>query len=201
MNDYSVAISELVSFSLLKYYRDSLVIESAISVAELDNDDLTKYDCIISTVHIPQKVPIPVIRISPMVVDKDLDRLNAYLHLNAIKPIKDFIQKDRIYNISVTNKEQILKQMCAKEKILKKERKLIPGFELKQQLAIHYMICPGQKSEISIYNLSKSVVWKHQLVKTVFFLKLGEDSEAMIESFTYFLGKEHDYEFLENLFD
>lgn len=74
------------------------------------------------------------------------------------------------------------------------------GFETSLQTVIHYMPIYNQKSSINAYLLSKPIVWKNKLVKIIFVLKLGIDSEQLLQSLQeFFFQKECMDTFLNNM--
>lgn len=182
VNDYSVAISELLSFSILKKYRDLLVIENTISVSELHSYDLTHYDCLITTVPIPSQFKIPVMRVHPIVSDRDLETLQVFLENDRQYSLRDYLSKNHIFHLSLETREEV----C--EYIYKQENES-QEFELNNQILIQYVSIFQQKSEISIYNLSKAILWKNKFIKIILVLKIGQNNEHMIESLQRFLSQ------------
>lgn len=184
VNEYNVALGEFLNFSILKKYRDSLVIEKTIAAGELDNYKLEKYDYIITTVPITKKLPIPVIQIQPIMTQSDFRLLKSYFRRNDLIHLKYFLKKSHIFIEDLESKKEILNYLMKKEQICKdlyEDDKLL-GFETNLQIAIYYIPVVGKKSTISVYSLKKAVVWDNKLIKNIFVLKLGYDSESVLES-------------------
>lgn len=177
VNDYSIATSELISFTILKHYRDSLTIENSIAVSELNNYDLTNYDCLISTVLLPDNINIPVLRINPIINDQDLKKLRLFLkedrHL-----LTDYLNKQDIHLIEITSKQQfyqIINQNSNQE------------FELSNHVLIKYSYKPRLANKTQIYCLTRPILWKSKYIKTIILLNIYNHHEYMIESLQKFL--------------
>ncbi|MEG0275725.1 MAG: transcription antiterminator [Coprobacillus sp.] len=199
VNDFSVATSELLSFSILRKYKDKLVIENTISVSEIKSYDLSKYDFLITTVPIYQELQIPIIKINPIISNKNLDLLKRQLDNHNQNLLIDYIKKDDIVDIDGDSSEQILERIYQRESISYDDfYHLSPlnGFELSNQIAIHYVKANKDKSSLSIYSLPKQVIWKNKFVKIVLLLKIGNDSERMLDSLSTFLSKSKNIDIL-----
>lgn len=187
VNDYSIATSELLSFTLLKNYRDSLTIENSIAASELDNYDLTNFDCLISTVPISPKIKIPIIRINPIINDQDLKKLRLFLK-DTNHSITDYIFKENIHFIKIETRQefyQIINQSVTYQEI-----------EMNNHIVILYTSKPHYSSALEIYCLNKPILWKSKYIKAIILLNIGDDNEYMIESLQKFLSFSKNIEFL-----
>ena len=203
INEYNVAMSELLSFSILKRYKDSLVIEKTISAGELSKYHLESYDYIITTVPLDESLDIPVIRIHPIITTHDFEVLNKYFRqINEYK-LSDFLKKEDTYFIDCETKDDVISYIFEHESVSFEtfyHTNPLIGFETSLQTVIHYMPIYNQKSSINAYLLSKPIVWKNKLVKIIFVLKLGIDSEQLLQSLQeFFFQKECMDTFLNNM--
>lgn len=181
VNDYSVAISELLNFSILKKYRDSLIIENTISASELHNYDLSQYDCLLTTVPIPTYLKIPVIRVNPIMTEKDLQVLQTFLQNDIQYSLNDYMKKDYIHCLSLETREDVYQYIY--------QQKHIPQeFELNHQILIQYIPVYQRQSQIFVYSLNKAILWKNKFVKVIFVLEIGYENEYMVESLQRFLS-------------
>lgn len=188
VNDYSIAISELLSFSILKTYRDLLVIENTISASELDNYNLLDYDCLITTVPIITQSHIPIIKVNPISTEKDLEILKEYLHFHIPYSLKDFIKSEDIYYINVESKEEVYGYIYHQEKEIQE-------IELSHQILIHY-VRDNDNSHIVIYVLNKPILWKNKFIKVIIVLYIHMHSEEMIECIQRFLSDQRNIDML-----
>ena len=199
VNEYSVALSELLNFSILKKYKDSLIIEKTIAAGELSNYKLENYDYIITTVPIYQELPIPVIRIDPIITNKDFETLKKYFNRSHFIDLKNYIEYNHIYLKDATSKIEFIDIMYKEEKIKYDDfyhTSPLLGFETNQQIAIYYVPLYNKKSSMSVYLLKKPILWDTKLVKTVFLLNLGLESEKLLEGLQFFLSNDKNIEYL-----
>ena len=155
VNEYSVALSELLNFSILKKYKDSLIIEKTIAAGELSNYKLENYDYIITTVPIYQELPIPVIRIDPIITNKDFETLKKYFNRSHFIDLKNYIEYNHIYLKDATSKIEFIDIMYKEEKIKYDDfyhTSPLLGFETNQQIAIYYVPLYNKKSSMSVTN-------------------------------------------------
>ena len=196
VNDYNVASSELLSFLILRKYNDRLVIENSISVSALNGYDLSKYDFLITTVPISIDIQIPLIKINPIMTKKDLSLLKEHIENQQKVSLKDYLSQDDMHGLKAESAEQVFKQIVVNECLNKNMSQslfshILPlkGFELNNQIAIHYILNSCQKSHLSVYVLDKPIVWKNKFVKVIIILIIGINSEDMIESVQHLLSQ------------
>lgn len=187
VNDYSIATSELLSFTILKNYRDSLTIENSIAASELNNYDLSGFDCLISTVPVSLKNDIPIIRINPIITDQDLKKLRLFLK-DTNYSIIDYISKENIKFIDIETRQQFYQMI--------NQNSDYQEFELNNHIVIQYASKLYYPSNLEIYCLNKPILWKSKYIKTIISLNIGDDNEYMIESLQKFLSFSKNIEFL-----
>lgn len=179
VNDYSIAISELLSFSILKTYRDLLVIENTISASELDNYNLLDYDYLITTVPIVTQSHIPIIKVNPISTEKDLEILKEYLQYDIQYSLIDFIKAEDVHYINIQSKDEVYYHIYHQEREIQE-------IELSHQIMIHY-VQDDLNSRIAIYVFNKAILWKNKFIKVIIVLYIHTHSEEMIECVQRFL--------------
>lgn len=198
VNDYSVAASELLSFSILKKYNQSLVIEHTIYTNELQNYALDQYDYILSTVAIKQEVPIPIIRIQPIVSNEHLDALKPYFEQTLPHRLYEYLNAKNLYcEMDQEDPQSVFQFLYQREQ---KQNRMceedfyhidpLLGFELSNQLAIHYIITTRKHCEITLLSLKRPIIWKNKMVKVVLLLHIGLQSAEMsdmMDALHYFM--------------
>lgn len=191
VNDYSVATSELLSFSILKTYRDLLVIENTISVSELSNYKLSDYDCLITTVPIMPQMIIPVIRVNPISTEKDLEALKIYFQHDIQYSLKDFISAKDIHFIHIQSREEVYQIISHHN---------ISEIELSNQIIILYLRDRNQ-SHMAVYLLKKAILWKNKFVKVIIVFYIHNHSEEMVECLQRFLSYQKNVDSLVQMYD
>ena len=157
----------------------------------------------ITTVPLDESLDIPVIHIHPIITTHDFEVLNKYFRqINEYK-LSDFLKKEDTYFIDCETKDDVISYIFEHESVSFEtfyHTNPLIGFETSLQTVIHYMPIYNQKSSINAYLLSKPIVWKNKLVKIIFVLKLGIDSEQLLQSLQeFFFQKECMDTFLNNM--
>lgn len=174
VNDYSVAISELLNFSILKKYRDQLVIENTISASELYSYDLSHYDYLITTTPIILESAVPIIKVNPISTDRDLDVLQKYLQKNIHYGLCDFLSENDVYEINASSREYVYE-------LLNKSYSDVREIELQNQIVILFMPRYSDESKVSVILLRKAILWKNCFVKIIIVFEIGSHNEDMID--------------------
>ncbi len=128
--------SRILKFKLEKQFKDKIQVVDSCSLAELSEIDLSKYDLIISTIHLPKQI-IPVLVVNCLLTDTDYQAINSFLNedsqlstgvLNAfceelfIEDLKASSAKEAIHELCLKLNEQISLPEDFEEKVINREK-------------------------------------------------------------------------------
>lgn len=111
--------AQLLKYKILSHFRDKLEIVGITGYYQLKVEDLykDKIDCIISTIHIPSGLPVPVIKVNSIFDDKEIKSIGKQLFTHVNDSMRQYIKEDLIFlNRSASTKEEVIQFLC--EKIL-----------------------------------------------------------------------------------
>ena len=68
-----------------------------------------KIDCIISTIHIPSGLPVPVIKVNSIFDDKEIKSIGQQLFTHVNTSVQQYMKEDLIFlNHSASTKEEVI---------------------------------------------------------------------------------------------
>ncbi|MBA4603554.1 BglG family transcription antiterminator [Thermoactinomyces mirandus] len=93
----------------LKYrFRDELNIVGTTGYYNLNNQSVHDLDFIISTIPIPEKLPVPVIQISTLLGNQDVNKIEKLIH-NDIEIMKNYMREQSTYlKMDFSTKEEVI---------------------------------------------------------------------------------------------
>ncbi len=93
----------------LKYrFRDELNIVGTTEYYNLDKQSIHDLDFIISTIPIPEKLPVPVIQISTLLGNQDINKIEKLIH-NDIEIMKNYLREQFTYlKMDFSAKEEVI---------------------------------------------------------------------------------------------
>ncbi|ARC29735.1 hypothetical protein IEK_04560 [Bacillus toyonensis] len=109
--------AQLLKYKILSQFRDKLEIVGITGYYQLKVEDLykDKIDCIISTIHIPSGLPVPVIKVNSIFDDKEIKSIGQQLFTHVNNSVQQYIKEDLIFlNRSASTKEEVIQFLCEK---------------------------------------------------------------------------------------
>ncbi|MGE6616028.1 BglG family transcription antiterminator [Bacillus mycoides] len=109
--------AQLLKYKILSHFRDKLEIVGITGYYQLKVEDLykDKIDCIISTIHIPSGLPVPVIKVNSIFDDKEIKSIGKQLFTHVNDSMQQYIKEDLIFlNRSASTKEEVIQFLCEK---------------------------------------------------------------------------------------
>lgn len=109
--------AQLLKYKVLSQFRDKLEIVGITGYYQLKVEDLyrDKIDCIISTIHIPSGLPVPVIKINSIFDEKEIKSIGKYLFTHVNNSVQQYIKEDLLFlNHSASTKEEVIQFLCEK---------------------------------------------------------------------------------------
>lgn len=189
-----LVFSELISVRLKKYL-PSLHIEKTVSMQELLEMDLSTVDFVISTS--PLTINKPVVVISPMVQEADIERITISMQETNLKylAISEMVDKDLIFiQKHFSDKEQVLQFLCSEladqnivsshyySSVMSREQKL--STELGNSFAIpHGEMAYVYQSKLAICTLVEPILWEKKRVDCIFLLAIHSETKKKNKEF------------------
>ena len=163
--------------------------------------DFKNIDYVLTTVHINEIIPVPIIEIKSFLIDEQDSLLKGYFkadHQNHI--LRYFTSELFIPNISLDKKEDILKFMCEFVKQQKSipenfyelvlERERIGSTSFGNYIAIPHPYKPiGEESFVAIGLLERPILWDNEMVQIIFLLSMKENGDEYLQSFYKIVSK------------
>lgn len=195
------AMSRIIEAKINKYYQETIEVVDRLSYVELQQQDLTTIDFVITTVPLEQ-LSIPHVYINMAKLDKEIVKIEHFLSrfTEANDEIYSLFHEDFYLHEDVENKEQLLERMTLQlfqkdfvpenflDSIMKREA--INQTNINEWLAIpHPMSLLANQSAVSVAILPNGVDWGNgDLVKFVFLFAITkEDYEDTEEIYSLLL--------------
>lgn len=159
------------------------------------------YDYILTTVHIEEKVPLPIIEIDSIRSIESRTKINQYLNFSEKSELLRFFSRELfVPHMEGTSKQEILEQLCQKalskdcvseqfyEHVLQREE--IGSTSFGNMIAIPHPYRPeGDRSFVVTGILDEPVMWDGEPVQIVFLLSMKEKGDQNLQLFYKSVGK------------
>lgn len=213
--------AKLLVYKLIRQYKMAKEDILITSMMQLQDMNLSEFDCVISTIAMPFEIPIPVIHISPFLDDRSFMSIDKFImeSKNQSEFRKILCEELFFKNMVMHSKEDVLTFIVGKcaeyfptEKITYEE--LINRENLSSTEVGNFCCLPHPASYFSnqpvmiVILLDKTICWENQKVKYIFFVVLPKDysyRDYILEKLTqlicsqeklYKLEKEATYQYL-----
>lgn len=182
--------SQILQYKIRNKFKDYINYIYVTQLYALKDVDQAEFDFILSTVPVPFKTKIPVIRIQYFFDDTDVQNLTKVLKdsINNRKEsfVTTFFRDELIFtDILLTNKKDIIHEMCQRtskyiklnsdyeNQVLKRED--YASTEFGNMVAMpHPMVPVAQPSFVALSILKKPVHWMNKNIKYIFLLSLEQ---------------------------
>ena len=173
--------ARLIQYRLMSTfnYREEDIILT--SLMHLDRYDYSNIECILTTIPIDRKYPVPILSIDLMMSDTSVRKLDSYFNkLSGIEKLEKIIKEELLFsNCNFENKKQVLQFICDQikkiyhidlyEEVLKREE--LSSTEVGNQIACpHPYQYQGDQLICSVVSLEKPIKWKFGNVQLILFL-------------------------------
>lgn len=172
-------------------YLDEIITKDALSIGKLD---LNAFDLIVSTVPLQVKCITPIIYVSTLLSDQDLQTIRHRFNQNDHSIAEYFDRKLFYKDIVVNSKEEIIYFMAQKigdqyhfepgfyESILRREQ--AAATEFGNLIAIpHPDRAFTPNTIVSVAILKKPILWNEKMVQLVFMLSYGDNENDNLDAF------------------
>lgn len=188
-----VCASGLGSAQLLKNkvhetFKDEIEIVGVIGYYQLSGEEIARQniDLVVSTVHIPLSLPVPVIKVHSIFDQQDVKAIREGLSIEIRNEVKPYIREDMIFlQHKFSSKEEVIRFLCdqAKQAGLVPEgfynavieREKVSSTAWGHSVAIPHPIRPlSDQTFIAFCTLKKPIPWKDQQVQLIALLSVKQ---------------------------
>ena len=164
-------------------------------VLTLDRIDLSDVDLVISTVEIPIKLPVPILRVQYFMESRDESKIKRVLAQSGTSSIEHFFDPNLfLVNVPAKNKTEVIDYMSArirnfykvprnfKELILLREKKAVTEFGNLIAIPHPYRVCTDE-TFVCVALLKRPILWDKKKVQLVFLLSIEKGKKRDLQKF------------------
>jgi lichenan operon transcriptional antiterminator len=193
--------AELLAYRVRQEYDSYLNVKGTHESTDFTGVNFEEYDYILTTVHIEEKVPIPVIEINSISSIEGRKKVGHYLSSGMKSDLLQFFSEDRFLpHMKGQTKEDVLQQLCglavvnkeAPEQFLEQvlQRESLGNTSFGNKIAIPHPYRPqGEKSFVVTGILDEPILWNGEPVQIVFLLSMKENGDQNLQLFYRSVGK------------
>jgi len=190
----------LLSYNIEKEFGDRLNVIATHESTDFSDVDFNQFDYILTTVHIEEPIPVPIIEVNSIRGRENRRKLDDYLHYDARSELLQFFDRNRFLpHMKGIDKNDVLRQLCTVavdtgmasehfyEHVLKREELGATSFG--NMIAIPHPYRPeGEKSFVVTGILDEPILWDQEPVRIVFLLSMKEKGDANLQLFYKSVG-------------
>lgn len=192
--------AELLAYQIKEKHGNYVNVIKTHESIDFSNVNFQNIDFVLTTVHIKEKIPVPIIEIKNF-LNKDEEIIQRYMNKEHQNIIRSYFSKELfLANIKLTEKEEILKLLCSKAEIYKNmdasfyelvlERENIGSTSFGNFIAIpHPYKLIGTESFVITGILKDPILWDGELVQIVFLLSMKESGDENLHLFYKIVSK------------
>lgn len=164
-------------------------------VLTLDRIDFSDVDLVISTVEIPVKLPVPILRVQYFMQTRDESKIKRVLAQSGTSSIEHFFDPNLfLVNVPAKNKTEVIDYMSArirnfykvprnfKELILLREKKAVTEFGNLIAIPHPYRVCTDE-TFVCVALLKRPILWDKKKVQLVFLLSIEKGKNRDLQKF------------------
>ncbi|WP_018923955.1 BglG family transcription antiterminator [Salsuginibacillus kocurii] len=191
--------AQLIYYKLKAQFGSKLDVVGTTEYYKLAQMSFEDLDFVVSTISLPDELPIPVIEVNTILGEGDLQKVEDYVQ-ESKESIFEFIKEELVFlNQSFQSKEEVLTFMNDKllhlgyvdETYLEKvyEREAVAPTSFGNLVAIPHPISPHtSETHLVICTLQKPIMWEDKRVQFVCFLNVEKNSSADLQILYKVLG-------------
>ena len=195
------ASAELLAYNIRKNYGNTLNVVGTHESTDFTGLNFDDYDYILTTIHIEEKIPIPIIEVNLMHMKESEEKLNEYLSFNTRSDMLQYFKEGLfIGHMKEKTKEEVLSRLCSLaqneglaaegflEKVLKREKLGTTSFG--NSIAIPHPYRPeGEESFVVTGILDEPVRWDDAEAQIIFLLSMKAKGDHSLQPFYRSVGK------------
>ncbi|WP_158616041.1 BglG family transcription antiterminator [Erwinia sp. 198] len=188
--------SQLLLYTLRQRFRDESGKVKVVQLYELNQIDFTGYDIVLSTIDIPFAVPVPLLRVSCFLGDRELNQLENQLKDLRLPrtPIRRYFHPALFFtDLQSTERYALIEELCQrlsgyladKEHFLQRviEREALSATEFGNAVAFPHPLYPcGEQTFVAVAVLPKPIKWEKQSIRYVFMLCLRKGEKDPLQA-------------------
>ena len=192
--------AKLIYYRLKSRFGREMDVAGTTEYYKLDQYDLNDIDFIVSSIPIPEKLPVPVVEVNAILGDQDLEKIGAFI-AGGSENEGEYFQKELLFlRQSLTSKEEVLEFMHDQlhERGLVeagfldavKEREAIAPTSFGNLVAVPHPITPkSEMTFLAICTLEKPIQWHDKPAQFICFLCVKKNSTEDLQSMYDLLGR------------
>lgn len=204
--------AQLQKYKILNQFNEYIERFDIIDMYQLPNVDNSKYDFMLSSVHINYKVNTPIIYVNEILKNKDMNLIqNALLRIKEEKKnIRDYLDKNLFFSdIKARNKAEAIKNFikCISKKGAGEEEIYESisedGAKIENFCVVMYSsIALFDEVKIALGILDKPIIWDKEIVKVMFMIfKPSGDINGLQQSTKMLFSLVKDFKKIKNIMD
>lgn len=187
--------AELLAYQLKEEFSQRLGLIETTDVLQLANINLGKYDYLLTTVHIPYPVSIPILEVNYFLDNQDIKNVRKLFQFDSLNSISKYYDKRLFFsNVDLKTKDEVLKYLSkeiAKVKIVPtnflemiKIREKQASTEMGNRVAIpHPYKVFGSETFVTIAILKEPILWDKKMVQLVYLICIESSVQKDLQVF------------------
>ncbi|RSL30739.1 transcription antiterminator [Salibacterium salarium] len=193
--------AQLIYYKLQSQFGSKLEVVGTTEYYKLNQISLDTLDFIVSTIPIPDELPVPVIQVNTILGEGDLEKVESFVKEDKDRNIFEYMKEELVFlNKDFHTKEEVLQFLhqelylkhYVKDDFLDKtyEREKAAPTSFGNLVAIPHPITPQtDETFLSICTLQKPIMWDDKRVQFVCLLSVEKNSSADLQMLYKSLGK------------
>lgn len=191
--------AQLIYYKLKNQFGKELDVVGATEYYRLQDYPLHEIDFIVSSIPIPDKLPVPVIEVNAIIQSRDIEKIEKFITNQKRHPTSYFQKEVMFFRKNFKTMDEVLTFL--NERLLQKnlvdgtfleavyEREKIAPTSFGNLVAIPHPITPKtEKTFIAVCTLEKPVCWNEKPVQFVCLLCVKKNSEEDLQAMYEMLG-------------
>ncbi|WP_079527585.1 BglG family transcription antiterminator [Halobacillus hunanensis] len=192
--------AQLLKYKLQSEFDSKLEVAATTEYYKLQQCSLADIDFIVSSIPIPDLLPIPAIEVNTILAEKDLEKIETMVFKNSTR-LFDYVKENLIFlEQSFSTKEEVLTFTCKElehkglvgHRFLEsvEEREAVAPTSFGNLVAIPHPITPqSNQTFLSFCTLKKPIQWGDKRVQFICLLSVKKGSTEDLQSMYEMLGE------------
>ncbi|MFZ4450888.1 BglG family transcription antiterminator [Salibacterium aidingense] len=192
--------AQLIYYKLQAQFGSSLEVAGTTEYYKLNQISLEPLDFLVSTIPIPEKLPVPVIQVNTILGEGDLKKVENFVFQKEKNSVVEYVKEELMFlQQDLQSREEVLQflqeQMHQKgyteenflEKLLEREQAAPTSFG--NLVAIPHPITPQTKETfLAVCTLQKPIMWEDKRVQFICLLSVEKNSSIDLQTLYKSLG-------------
>lgn len=195
-----VGSAQLIYYKLKSQFGAKLDVVGTTEYYKLNQVSLGELDFIVSTIPIPDELPIPVIQVNSILGETDLKKVKGFIHEDS-ENVFEFIKEHLVFlGKSLNTKEEVLEYLHSQLVKLELvgdgfiesvyEREALAPTSFGNFVAIPHPVTPQtNETFLTVCTLQKPIIWENKRVQFICLLSVEKNSNSDMQNLYNMLGK------------